>query len=66
MKIGKNSILVSTLTTIIYKPAILTAHGVLLFDDSYYVPFHYGHIQVLCSIKVPFCLEEFLWAVDSK
>lgn len=62
----KTAFLILILTTIIYQPAILTAHRVLLFDDSHYVPLQYGHIQILCSVKVPFSLEEFLWAVDSK
>lgn len=46
------------LTPIVYEPAILAPHGVLLLDDTHNVPFQQCDIQVLGSIEIAVCLEE--------
>lgn len=50
-------------TPIVYEPAILAAHGVLLLDDTHNVSFQQGDIQVLGSIEIALCLEETLWGI---
>lgn len=45
-------------TPIVYEPAILAAHGVLLLDDSHNVSLQQRDIQVLGSIEIAICLEE--------
>lgn len=51
------------LTSIVDEPAVLTAHGVFLFDHTHQVTFQKGDIQVLSSIEVPFHLEELFRGV---
>ena len=50
-------------TSIIYEPAVVASHGVLLLDHTDKISLQYGHIQILGSIKVPLGLEQFLRAV---
>lgn len=45
-------------TPIVYEPAILAAHGVLLLDDPHNVSLQQRDIQVLGSIEIALCLEE--------
>lgn len=50
-------------TPIVYEPAILAAHGVLLLDDTHDVSFQQRDIQVLGSIEIAVCLEETVWGI---